>query len=169
MQRSKLDEIYSLSNKITCKEMISKFENYEKLWQEEKAELNNYIDPFTNKVKSDIIILRDKCPLCDSKDLSYLFIKDGFDHMVCNSCDLIFTLQLLDQTKIKYMEEGKEGDNYGKYKEMSTVKSLDRKKFEIVFEQLKQYADIKNVFDIGSQSGTFLDWAAERYSIIGHE
>ena len=49
MQRSKLDEIYSLSNKITCKEMISKFENYEKLWQEEKAELNNYIDPFTRQ------------------------------------------------------------------------------------------------------------------------
>ena len=68
MQRSELDEHYSLSNKLTCKEMTSRFSNYEQLYQTREMEYSKYTDPFTNKVKSEICINRDKCPLCDSKN-----------------------------------------------------------------------------------------------------
>ena len=149
--------------------MWKKVENYEQISLGTKQELMKYIDSYTGKVKSDISKIRDKCPLCDSIDYRFLFIKDGFDHMVCNSCDLIFTLQVLDPNKIKFLEAGKEGDNYGELKTSSVLSELDRKKFEIVFGQIEKYVEIKNIFDFGSQIGTFLDWAKEKYSIVGHE
>ena len=94
-------------------------------------ELNKYIDQYTKKVRSELAILRDKCPLCDSKNFTFLFDKHGFDHMLCNSCELIFTHQILDLSKIKFLEEGDEGDAYGDYKENFTVNEFDRKKFQI--------------------------------------
>jgi len=51
MQRSKLDEVYSLSNKFTREEMISKISNYENYsLTKGESELAKYIDPFTKKV-----------------------------------------------------------------------------------------------------------------------
>ncbi len=169
MQISKLDEIYSLSGKITRQEFVSRITNYEQIDQSNKAEPMKYIDTFTKKVRDDISIRRTKCPLCDSVNFGYLFTRDGFDHMLCKSCDLIFTLQILDNEKIKFLEEGKEGDTYGMYKMSSFASERDKKKFEIVFELLEKYATIKNIFDFGSQAGTFLGWASKKYSVIGHE
>lgn len=167
--RSKLDDIYSLSNKVSCKEFVSQIPNYDRIANELNSGLEKYIDRFTGKVRSDISFMRDSCPLCNSKDFQFIFIKQGFDHMLCNSCELIFTLQVLENDKISHLEDGSEGDSYGNYKEDSIVNELDRKKFEIVFEQMEKYCDIKNIFDIGSQAGTFLDWAKDKYSVIGHE
>ena len=132
-------------------------------------ELNKYIDPFTGKVFPDLIIFRKKCPLCNSEDYEFLFLKHGFDHMLCHSCNLIFTLQILDDSKLSHFEEGGEGDQYGEYKENIQVNEMDRKKFEIVFYALSEFTEIKRIFDFGSQSGTFLDWSSEKYDIIGHE
>ncbi len=170
MHRSELDEIYSLSGKYTRKEMLNRLPGDKKINRDLGLALNKYIDPYTKKVLNEYISLRTKCPLCDSINFRFIFVKEGFDHMVCNDCDLIFTLQILDNNKVGHLEEGQEGDNYGKYKELPEVNNLDRKKFEIVFEQLKQNSDIKKIFDFGSQVGTFLDWCKEQgYGIIGHE
>jgi len=169
MHVSKLDEIYSLSSKMTRKEMVQRYANYTEIDISHKQEPMKYIDQYTDKVKSELRILRDKCPLCSSKNISFLFIKHGFDHMLCNECDLIFTLQVLDRNKINFLEVGKEGETYGNVKSDKTVNEFDRKKFELVFEQLEQYANFERIFDFGSQAGTFLDWASEKYSIIGHE
>jgi len=169
MNRSKLDEIYSLSNKITRKEMVDRYENYEELSISHRSEPMKYIDIFTGRVRSELCTNRTECPLCFSKKYSYVFTKHGFDFSSCDDCELIFTLQVLDQEKIKFLEFGKEGDNYGKIKSEKVVNENDRKKFEIVFEQLEKYTEIKEIFDFGSQIGTFLDWASEKYNITGHE
>ena len=169
LQRSKLDDVYSLSSKITCKEMWHSMPGAAQSVTQLALELNRYIDPYTGKTQAEYTIFRKKCPLCDSENFEFLFLKHGFDHMLCNSCDLIFTLQILDNDKLGHLEEGGEGDMYGEYKEITQVNELDKKKFEIVFEDLEKYIDIKRIFDFGSQSGTFLDWADKKYSIIGHE
>jgi len=103
MHVSKLDEIYSLSSKMTRKEMVQRYANYTEIDISHKQEPMKYIDQYTDKVKSELRILRDKCPLCSSKNISFLFIKHGFDHMLCNECDLIFTLQVLDRNKINFL------------------------------------------------------------------
>jgi 2-polyprenyl-3-methyl-5-hydroxy-6-metoxy-1,4-benzoquinol methylase len=169
MQYSKLEDHYSLSSKISCKEMWSKVKNYQAIAVSRDQELIKYLDQYTQRVKSNIAIIRERCPLCESKDFRFLFVKQGFDHMLCNNCDLIFTLQIIDENKLKYMESGKEGDLYGDLKTDSTLGDFDRKKFEIVFEELEKYSQIKSIFDFGSQLGTFLDWASEKYSVVGHE
>ena len=94
MQRSKLDDMYSLSSKVSCKEMYEQMPGADKISRKLQLELNKYIDPFTRKVNNDFINLRKNCPLCDSKDFHFIFEKHGFDHMLCDSCDLIFTLQV---------------------------------------------------------------------------
>ena len=170
MQISKLDEIYSLSSSLTCKEMISKINNYALQSQIENMEPSKYIDRFTGKAKNELIINRSICPLCDSQNFNFLFTKHGFDHALCNECDLIFTLQILDHEKIKFLAVGKEGDNYGDYKEDPVVSDHDKKKYEIVFEELKKHTKINKIFDFGSNAGVFLDWCKlKNYSITGHE
>jgi 2-polyprenyl-3-methyl-5-hydroxy-6-metoxy-1,4-benzoquinol methylase len=89
--------------------------------------------------------------------------------MICDDCDLIFTQQYLDSEKTNHMKEAETGDKYGEYKEQNLVNELDRKKFEIIFEQLEAHGSFQNIFDIGSAGGTFLEWASEKYSIVGHE
>lgn len=169
MQRSELDEMYSMCNTLTRKEFIEKISNYDEIDYSNKSEPMKYIDPYTGKVKDEISIIRKHCPLCYSENFRHLFVKHGFDHVICNSCDLIFTLQILDTKKIKFLEEGKEGNTYGNYKMNAVANERDRIKFQYVFDQLGKYNDIKEIFDFGSQAGTFLDWASEKYNIIGHE
>lgn len=170
MQVSKLDDIYSLSSTLTGKEMTEKITDYAIQSQIENMEPSKYIDRFSGKAKNELVIYRSKCPLCDSEKFDFLFTKHGFDHMLCHNCDLIFTLQILDHEKIKFLEAGNEGDNYGNYKSESLVSDRDRKKYEIVFEELKKYHTLNKIFDFGSNSGMFLDWSkSKNYSIIGHE
>src|SRR6185312_3328247 len=169
MEYSKLEDHYSLSSKITCKEMWSKVKNYEAIAISRDQELIKYLDQYTQRVKSEIIKTRNKCPLCNFNDFRFLFVKHGFDHVLCNNCDLIFTLQIIDEEKVRYMDSGKEGDLYGDLKQDTTLGAFDLQKFEIVFEELEKYSKIKNIFDFGSQLGSFLDWASGKYSIIGHE
>lgn len=169
MKRPRLDEIYSLSSKLTCKEMWDSMPGTADVNCKLVLELNKYVDSFTGKANSEYIINRTKCPLCDSHDFKFLFLKHGFDHMLCNSCNMIFTLQILDNSKLGHLEEGGEGDEYGNYKENAQVNEMDRKKFEIVFNSLSEHTTIKKIFDFGSQSGTFLDWVSEKYVGIGHE
>ncbi len=170
MQVSKLDEIYSLSSTLTCKEMTEKITDYAKQSQIENTEPSKYIDRFTGKAKNELVVHRSKCPLCESEKFDFLFTKHGFDHMLCSNCDLIFTLQILDHEKIKFLEVGQEGDNYGDYKTDAVVSERDRKKYEIVFEELINFTSINKIFDFGSNAGVFLDWAkSNNYSIIGHE
>lgn len=156
---------------MTRKEFVEKIPNFTDFGSlnARTKSLSKYIDVFIHKVKVEFVIRRTQCPLCNSINFRFLFIKDGFDHMLCDSCDLIFTLQILDEAKIHHLDEGMEGDAYGKYKETSIVKEIDRQKFDTVFEKLEKFGAIKSIFDFGSQAGTFLDWAKEKYSIIGHE
>jgi 2-polyprenyl-3-methyl-5-hydroxy-6-metoxy-1,4-benzoquinol methylase len=169
LQRSRLDDVYSLSSKLTCKKMWDSMPGSATANCKLVLELNKYVDPFTGKADSRYILNRTKCPLCDSNDYEFLFLKHGFDHALCNSCNLIFTLQILDNTKLSHLEQGGEGDQYGEYKENTQVNEMDRKKFEIVFDSLSKHTTIKKIFDFGSQSGTFLDWISEKYTGVGHE
>ena len=170
MNVSKLDEIYSFSSSFTSKEMTLKIPDYDLQSQIENMEPSKYIDRFTGKAKNEIVIHRSKCPLCDSDHFEFLFVKHGFDHVLCSKCDLIFTLQILDHERIKFLEVGGEGDNYGNYKSTSAVSDRDKKKYEIVFDELSKYSSIKKIFDIGSNAGMFLDWAkSQNYSTTGHE
>jgi len=167
--QSELDEVYSLSSKISCAEFADSIPGYERHIYTANGNFLRYSDLSTNKVRNDLCVMRSCCPLCESNNFRFLFVKHGFDHMICNDCDLIFTQQYLDPEKTKHMEEAETGDKYGEYKDQSLVNELDRKKFEIVFKQLESHGSFKTIFDIGSAGGTFLEWASEKYSIVGHE
>ena len=166
---SELDEVYSLSSKITCAEFAKSIPGYESDIHTANRNFLKYSDLSTNKVRNDLCVMRNCCPLCEAKNFRFLFEKHGFDHMICDDCDLIFTLLYVDQQKTKHMYKSEQGDKYGEYKEQSLIKELDRKKFEIIFKQLEEHGSFQNIFDIGSAGGAFLEWASEKYSVVGHE
>ena len=89
-----LNQEYSMSNTLTCKEMWSKVDGYDDISLTNYKSLVKYINPFTGKVKDEFVTYRDRCPIGGSKNFKYLFTKHGFDHMRCNDTGTIFTLQV---------------------------------------------------------------------------
>lgn len=175
-----LNELYSLSDKVTGKEMWemiygdkSKYENIEIVTQKTNESFLRYIDPFTNKVRGDYSYVRHKCPLCGSNHFKFVFDKHGFDFHKCDDCDMIFTLQVLDMDKIPYMDDGIEGHYYQMGKEEAIIGDRDRLKFAMSMDTIIKYYKDKtkfDIFDFGSANGMFLDWAVENgHNIVGQE
>ena len=101
--RSELDGVYSLSSKISCAEFVKSIPGYERQIYSSIGNFLKYSDLSTNKARNDLCVMRTCCPLCESKNFRFLFEKQGWDHMICDDCDLIFTLLTLDQEKIAHM------------------------------------------------------------------
>ncbi len=168
-KKSKLDSIYSLSSKISCADFAKKFPNYKEDIYKINGQLLENIDLHTFKPLDDQIKYRKECPLCSSKKFRFIFQKHGFDHMICDNCEIIFTHQVLIPSKSNHLKKSEQGDEYGSYKDQKLVSKLDEKKFNIVFDQLKKVSKIKNILDIGSNIGKFLEWASCNYKVTGHE
>lgn len=52
------------------------------------------IDPETGLMRSDLVRAR-RCPVCDAPPVRGLFVKDGFRHVKCPSCGLIYVSLIL--------------------------------------------------------------------------
>jgi SAM-dependent methyltransferase len=160
-----------MSSTMTGQEVARSIADYAVLARRMHQEQSAFVDPYTGNARADLVTYRTRCPLCGSQEYRFIFAKHGFDHMVCEACDLIFTLQVLDPAKAKHIESADDGDTYGELKSDSSIGARDRGKFEHAFAILAVHArrPIRRVFDVGSNVGTFLDWARERYEIVGHE
>jgi SAM-dependent methyltransferase len=169
--RSPLDAIYSMSSRMTGREVAQTIDRYDELSQRMHREFAAFVDPYTSKVKAGLAHMRTACPLCGNSEFRFLFTKHGFDHALCANCDLIFTVQVLDPEKTRHLEEADDGDTYGELKSGEAVTSRDRLKFEHVFGLLARYrgAPIRRLLDVGSNVGTFLHWASRHCDVIGHE
>jgi|GEM_PF-359944 len=52
------------------------------------------IDPETGLIRSDLVRAR-RCPVCDAPPVRGLFVKDGFRHVKCPGCGLIYVSLIL--------------------------------------------------------------------------
>ena len=74
MERSKLDDVYSLSSKLTCKEMWDSMPGSSNALTKLTLELNKYIDPYTGKVKSDYKFFENHALYVIPKILNFYFL-----------------------------------------------------------------------------------------------
>jgi 2-polyprenyl-3-methyl-5-hydroxy-6-metoxy-1,4-benzoquinol methylase len=121
---------------------------------------SKYIDPSTGLIQMDMVRARN-CPVCGAPPGPGLFVKDGFRHVRCEVCDLIYvSLILREDILIQYWRE-----------EMawkSVLKSqpqldMDILKFGYGIDIASAYLNGEhNLLDIGAGNGDFVLLAQER-------
>ncbi|MDR1871639.1 MAG: methyltransferase domain-containing protein [Deltaproteobacteria bacterium] len=119
-----------------------------------------FIDPATNLIQLDMTRSR-VCPVCGAPPGRALFVKDGFRHVHCESCDLIYvSLILREDILTQYWRE-----------EMvwkSVLKSepqleMDILKFGYGLDLAAAYlGEERDLLDIGAGNGDFVLLAQER-------
>jgi SAM-dependent methyltransferase len=116
------------------------------------------IDKETGLIRSDLVRAR-RCPICDEPPTQGLFVKDGFRHVRCQQCGLIYvSLILREDVMDKYWRE-----------EMAWVgvlnsepqQELDRLKYQYGLDLVSHRLAGRRVLDIGSGPGGFVRLAKE--------
>ncbi|UQZ89198.1 hypothetical protein C4J81_08300 [Deltaproteobacteria bacterium Smac51] len=117
------------------------------------------IDRETGLIRSDLVRAR-RCPVCDEPPAQGLFVKDGFRHVRCHKCGLIYVSLILREDVI---------DQYWR-EEMAWVgvlnstpqQELDRLKYQYGLDLVSGRLTGRRVLDIGSGPGGFVRLAEEQ-------
>jgi 2-polyprenyl-3-methyl-5-hydroxy-6-metoxy-1,4-benzoquinol methylase len=119
-----------------------------------------FIDPATGLIQLDMLRPRG-CPICGSPPGKGLFVKEGFRHVRCDYCDLIYvSLILREDLLIQYWRE--------EFAWKSVLKSqpqldMDILKFGYGLDLAASYLEgSKDLLDIGAGNGDFVLLAKER-------
>jgi 2-polyprenyl-3-methyl-5-hydroxy-6-metoxy-1,4-benzoquinol methylase len=120
---------------------------------------SQFIDAATGLIRLDMLRPRD-CPICGSPPGKGLFVKDGFRHVRCPQCDLIYvSLILREDLMIKYWREEQA---WRQVLLSGPQVELDLKKFGYGLDVVSAHLSGRRVLDIGTGTGTFVKLAKER-------
>ncbi|MDR1165443.1 MAG: class I SAM-dependent methyltransferase [Deltaproteobacteria bacterium] len=120
------------------------------------------IDPDTGLIRPDMVRPRN-CPVCDEAPGPGLFVKDGFRHVRCPSCGLIYvSLILREDVMIQYWREE---IAWTSVLRSSPQMEMDRIKFGYGLDVAEAYLPPelpRELLDIGAGTGGFVKLAVER-------
>ncbi len=117
------------------------------------------LDKETGLIRSDLVRAR-RCPICNEPPSHGLFVKDGFRHVRCHQCGLIYVSLILREDVLdKYWRE-----------EMAWVgvlnsepqRELDQLKYQYGLDLVSHRLSGRRVLDIGSGPGGFIRLATEQ-------
>ncbi|MFC1589930.1 class I SAM-dependent methyltransferase [Candidatus Omnitrophota bacterium] len=130
---------------------------------------------FTKLINPDTGLLRKRyslrrsCPVCGKTKERPIFVKDGFSHIKCASCAMVYVNPVLKKSIQRdfYREE----DSYTSVLRNKLNISMDRKRFRYALDILEEYLPSKGkLLDIGCGPGTFLQLARKRkWQVTGIE
>ena len=126
-----------------------------------KAELRPFlwaIDPATGLIRADLVRVR-RCPVCDAPPGRGLFIKEGFRHVKCPGCGLIYVSLILreDVQEQYWREETAWSAVLGSAQQME----MDRLKYQYGLDLAAWRTPGRRLLDIGSGPGGFVRLAEE--------
>ncbi|MDR1657710.1 MAG: methyltransferase domain-containing protein [Deltaproteobacteria bacterium] len=122
---------------------------------------SQYIDPTTGLIRTDMLQARD-CPVCGAPPGQGLFVKDGFRHVRCPICELIYvSLILREDLMIKYWREELA---WSQVLVTGPQVDMDRTKFSYGLEMASFYlsGNSRRVLDVGAGPGHFLKLASDQ-------
>lgn len=126
------------------------------------------LDPDTCQLRSELVIPRE-CPLCNETNGELLFVKEGFPHIRCDSCEMVYVSPILktDSLKMLYINE----DTYTGVLENDLQIHMDTLKFDLFLDLIEeQYPKKGKLLDIGCGPGLFLSRARLRgWEVTGCE
>ncbi|MDR1050024.1 MAG: class I SAM-dependent methyltransferase [Deltaproteobacteria bacterium] len=118
-----------------------------------------YVDPATGLIRGDLLRSRN-CPVCDEPPGPGLFVKDGFRHVRCPSCGLVYvSLILREDLMAKYWREELA---WSSVLMTGPQVDMDMIKYAYGLELAQAYFTGDRVLDIGTGTGNFLRLAAQR-------
>lgn len=118
------------------------------------------IDPETGLIRSDLVRPR-RCPVCDAPPVRGLFVKDGFRHVKCPSCGLIYVSLILREDVLdRYWRE--EAAWIGVLNSAPQME-LDRLKYQYGLDLAEAHLrdSGRRLLDFGSGPGGFVRLADE--------
>ena len=129
-----------------------------------------FVDAETGLLKKDISKER-KCPLCGcgKEEAREIFIKDGFPHLKCLSCGMIFVSPVLEVEKLQSLNMNEE--SWQKVLLTPNQIELDKRKFDYGLDLIESYCPSRgSLLDIGCGPGVFLEQARNRgWKVAGLE
>jgi len=106
------------------------------------------------EMKSDVDLAEVACDLCGSQDNVLLFVKEGFRHVRCQSCGLVFVNPRLAQ----HLEFQKQGGTGSMGEDALTASQLRRLRCELA--ELEPFRNLNRILEIGAGRGWFLSEAS---------
>ncbi|MDR1487974.1 MAG: class I SAM-dependent methyltransferase [Deltaproteobacteria bacterium] len=120
---------------------------------------SQFIDQGTGLIRTDMLRPRN-CPVCSSPPGPGLFVKDGFRHVRCPQCDLIYvSLILREDLMIKFWREEL---SWRQVLMSAPQVELDSKKYDYGLDLVSAHVPNRKVLDIGTGTGAFLKTAVAR-------
>lgn len=116
------------------------------------------MDQETGLIRADLVRSR-RCPVCGARPGTGLFVKDGFRHVKCGECGLIYvSLMLREDVLDKYWREELAWTGV---LNSAPQMELDRLKYQYGLDLAAWRLNGRRVLDIGSGTGGFVRLAHE--------
>ncbi|MBN1872027.1 MAG: class I SAM-dependent methyltransferase [Candidatus Omnitrophica bacterium] len=131
---------------------------------------SRWMNPRTGRILEKFSQKRN-CPLCDNNDYEILFIKNGFSHVRCNTCELVYVNPILDEKENERLVKAEDSwQRVLETEEQIRIKSIEARYLIDVIEQYVRPDGKSRVCDIGCGPGVLLRVAREKgYDVYGIE
>jgi 2-polyprenyl-3-methyl-5-hydroxy-6-metoxy-1,4-benzoquinol methylase len=114
---------------------------------------SQYIDSATGLIRGDLLRPRN-CPVCGAPPGQGLFVKDGFRHVSCPECSLIYvSLILREDLMYKYWREELA---WSRVLRTGPQTDMDRSKYDYGLDLVSAYLKGGRILDVGTGTGNFL-------------
>ena len=125
-----------------------------------KNNIQDYKDVTTGEIPTTITKYRN-CPLCNLDNHEDLFIKEGFLHVRCKSCSMVYVNPTLKEEKTHSFYNNEE--SYNKVLMNKLQMQMDKKRFSYSLDIIDSLVKNKNkIIDYGAGPGFFLEHAISR-------
>ena len=125
-----------------------------------RAKGADVMDHTTGRIREDLSVIR-PCPVCGADEARSIFRKDGFIHLKCSVCGMVYVSPILKEGCLHSFYEDE--DSYRRVLLSESQLSMDLKKFGYGLDLIEEYVAPKGpLLDIGCGPGTFLQVARER-------
>ena len=133
-----------------------------------QEEWRKAVDPTTGRLKMELSRTR-SCPVCGQDRGAEIFVKQGFPHLKCGNCSMVYVNPVLREDRLASFYQSEE--SWTEILMNRTQQDLDRKKFQYGLDLIEDRLDGKGLLlDIGCGPGLFLETARDRgWTILGLE
>ena len=122
--------------------------------------------------KQNLNNTKDNCTVCNSKKNQIIFIKKKLKFCICSICSHVFINPFIKSEVLeKHFEKSKTWGIWSKkILNNKNQQILEKKKYKLGIKEIKKFGKIKNILDIGSASGSFLNICKKMdYNVEGIE
>ena len=124
----------------------------------EHRQRNDYffVDPSTQQLRPEMTSPR-SCPSCGGRKYQEIFVKEGFPHLQCEDCHMVYVAPILNEEALLKLYE--EEESWTEVLFSQEQMELDKKKFQYGLELIEVYRESGDILDVGCGPGFFLEAA----------